>query len=276
MQISSQIIAFCNYYFHAFFSSQCKQKVYCPEGHLFRHDSFKDIASNPHSPYRFGTRCDICSIRLMSKELFEGEGIYHAEISDGIYHCDLCRFELCSQCFGGIRNFCQKCHFCGKNESIVLIRSGDPYSRSWTCDMCKRTDRTRFELRCQECGRVMCSKCFKTTAVCCCCFIYKCVLLVIMLMLMLLCEQYEKMKYDTTIEFMRGMGSRESRRMTGYSGGYEHWGHIECHCRNRKNQTLKERGDSPIRHSDRCVWTCCRQQWDECSCSDYLVFHCRE
>ena len=130
------------------------------------HISFKDVDSNRRSPFRFGIRCDICSVRLMSKKQFEGLRIRNVDVSDGFYHCDSCKFDLCSNCFALIKSFCQSCKFCEEENSIVLMRYDDSDSSSCSCDRCKKTERTQFELRCQKCGRVMCSNCFRNTAVC--------------------------------------------------------------------------------------------------------------
>ena len=74
------------------------------------------------------------------------------------------------------------------------------------------------------------------------------------------------MRYDTDRERVSARKTVGARAMTGEVGGEEHWGHIECHCSERKNQTVKESEESRIIHSDRCVWTCCNQKWDEWEC----------
>jgi len=88
-------------------------------------------------------------------------------------------------------------------------------------------------------------------------------------MMMMIFEQYEEMKYDTDREQHNKLLNRNARRITGFVGGEEHWGHIECHCPARKNQTVKERSRSGIIHSDQCLWTCCKSKWDQQMCSDY-------
>ena len=77
-------------------------------------------------------------------------------------------------------------------------------------------------------------------------------------------KQYEEMKYDTDRE--RRSGKKTGRPITGMVAGQEHWGHIECHCSQGKNQTVKESEESKIIHSDQCVWTCCNRKWDEWMC----------
>ena len=80
------------------------------------------------------------------------------------------------------------------------------------------------------------------------------------------CKQYEEMKYDTDRERRSVRRNRRARRVTGEVGGEEHWGHIECHCSQRRNQTVKESEESRITHSDQCVWTCCNRKWDKWIC----------
>ena len=79
-------------------------------------------------------------------------------------------------------------------------------------------------------------------------------------------EQYEEMKYDTDRERRSAKKTVGARSFSGYVGGQEHWGHIECHCSERKNQTVKEIEESKIIHSDRCKWTCCNRKWDQWMC----------
>ena len=74
------------------------------------------------------------------------------------------------------------------------------------------------------------------------------------------------MKYDTDRERHSGKKTVGARAITGEVGGQEHWGHIECHCTQGKNQTVKERAESEITHSDRCEWTCCNRKWDQWMC----------
>ena len=143
--------------------------MFCPQGHLFHLVTFEEMISNvhySHSPYRYGTRCDICSARILNDEIFYLRRRRNGSISGGVYHCDLCKFDLCSNCFDLVASFCQSCRSCGKNDSIVMITCGDIKSSSYTCNKCKKTFRTGFGLRCEECGTIICSECYRATAVC--------------------------------------------------------------------------------------------------------------
>ena len=144
-----------------------KQKAYCPQGHLFLFVSYKKLCSAAlHSPYRYGTRCDICSVPLLTEGIFGAVYGDEEEVSGGIYHCDICKFDLCSNCLNLIASFCQECRSCGKKNSIVRITCDDIEIGSFTCNKCKKAIKTGFGLRCEECGTVMCSECFRATAVC--------------------------------------------------------------------------------------------------------------
>ena len=83
-------------------------------------------------------------------------------------------------------------------------------------------------------------------------------------------EQYDAMKYDVDREYYSGRRTLNERTMTGLRLRVEHWGHIECHCSEKKNQTLKETLASlasRVTHSDQCHWTCCDRKWNMLLCS---------
>ena len=87
-------------------------------------------------------------------------------VSGGVHHCDLCKFDLCSDCFDLIASFCKDCKSCGKKDSIIMLTSDDLKSSSFTCNKCKKAIKTEFGLRCEECATVMCSECYRANAVC--------------------------------------------------------------------------------------------------------------
>ena len=139
---------------------------------MFHFVSYDMLCSGRHSPYRFGTRCDICSVQLLTDDIYIATTYVPAmdgdeKGSDGIYHCDICKFDLCSDCFDLVAIFCM-CKSCGKKDSIVMMTSDELKSSSFTCNKCKKAIKTGFGLRCKECGTMMCSECFRATAVCFC------------------------------------------------------------------------------------------------------------
>jgi len=51
-------------------------------------------------------------------------------------------------------------------------------------------------------------------------------------------------------------------------GGGEHWGHIECHCGHRHDETLAEASTHRLIHlTGRCKWSCCGANWDDFLCT---------
>jgi len=55
---------------------------------------------------------------------------------------------------------------------------------------------------------------------------------------------------------------------TAAARGGEHWGHIQCHCGHRHDETLEEASRHRLIHlNGTCTWSCCGANWDDFLCT---------
>jgi len=88
--------------------------------------------------------------------------------SNNVYHCGLCKFDLCSNCYKEAQNIKFDCPIGHKLYIVTSLQgfnesSGTYGSNTYTCESCSRCfdARNNSSCHCRECQYDLCSGCFE-------------------------------------------------------------------------------------------------------------------
>lgn len=126
-----------------------------------KHYLTKSDTREIYSSYEAKWHCDSC------ERIFDGlkDGFVSDEDSEepdnrNAYHCHLCNYDICTQCFRGTFHPFHKHRLKRAHASILYPEA----SGQWRCDACKRvfTELTEQDCyTCQDCHVDLCTNCYK-------------------------------------------------------------------------------------------------------------------